>query len=97
MEDSIVARLERLGWRRNAAGTLCQPPDCPRVGLKRYSDQLGTRYRIATDSQLSRRRLYIRGIDGQIIDSRLEKAEPWAPVKGPGRLERLREGDGPLS
>ena len=67
MADSIVARLERLGWRRNAEGVLCQPPDCPRVPLKSFRDHLGTRYRLALDGERSFKRIWIRGPGGQIV------------------------------
>lgn len=67
MADSIVARLERLGWKRNAAGVLCQPPQCPAIGLAVFSDWIGDRYRISMSAGRAARDLWIRGTGGQIL------------------------------
>ena len=76
MNDTITARLERLGWLRNEEGTLCQPPDCPRVSLKVFKDRLGSRYAIG-GGRRQLRRLWIRGLHGQIIESGMRWDDPF--------------------
>lgn len=67
MADGIVARLERLGWRRNAAGELCQPPDCRPVQLAEFCDEIGCRYRIKAAGDRVNRDLWIRGAGSQLL------------------------------
>lgn len=67
MAESIVARLERLGWRRNEAGVLCQPPQTPSVPLAVFGDWIGDRYRIGMSAERAARDLWIRGAGGQLL------------------------------
>jgi len=69
---TIVERLQALGWKYNAQGVLCMPPEQASIPLSVHSDSIGDRYAL---QPTQRCRVYLRGLDGQHLG--------WGRV-GPG-------------
>jgi hypothetical protein len=66
MAETITEKLLALGWRFNGEGVLVQPPGLKSVPLYRFRDPIGDRYFIEPPKGGV---IYIRGADGQIVDS----------------------------